>query len=172
MTRETSAEVASIAGHFFNMDDDQIRAAVAASGPSTDRGSFLSMLRSVIGSALSQRQDEPAPATPAWHDFPESSHVKRMRFDPAASALDVEFRGGSTYRYQEVPADVAAQLQIAESPGRFLNERVKDAYLFTKINEHGTPVTSPGRVPTQDGYISPRDREDAAQAKGEGNGNS
>ena len=68
--------------------------------------------------------------------------VKRVRIGSAAMAavtydeeertLDVEFRGGDTYRYMHVPEFVYRELLKAESAGVFWNS-IKDQFEYVKL---------------------------------------
>ncbi|WP_225771086.1 KTSC domain-containing protein [Inquilinus sp. Marseille-Q2685] len=63
----------------------------------------------------------------------ESSAVHSVGYDPRTKALDVEYAGGAVYRYYPVPDRVYRQLLQAESKGRFVNSRIRDAYPFRRI---------------------------------------
>ncbi|MGK9167288.1 KTSC domain-containing protein [Inquilinus limosus] len=63
----------------------------------------------------------------------DSSAVASVGYDPKTMALDVEYAGGAVYRYYPVPDRVYRQLLQAESKGRFVNARIRDAYPFRRI---------------------------------------
>jgi len=48
-------------------------------------------------------------------------------------SLDVEFRGGDTYRYFNVSKSIYRELLKAESAGAYWNE-VKDKFAFVKLD--------------------------------------
>lgn len=150
MTRKTSDEIASIAAKWLGMTDHQMQVHI---NDRMGRGdtSVLAEIREMAGSCLSQvEEDEPDwdiddPRWPAhiekteevrrshipWTDL-VSSNLKRCRFDPVTSRLDVEFLTGASGSYADVPADLAAQLAIAESPGKFLNANLKGKFAWTR----------------------------------------
>jgi hypothetical protein len=63
----------------------------------------------------------------------DSSAVASIGYDPRAKALDIEYAGGAVYRYYPVPDRVYRQLLQADSKGRFVNFRIRDAYPFRRI---------------------------------------
>lgn len=66
----------------------------------------------------------------------DSSNVQAVGYEPAARHLVVSFRGGSSYRYDEVPPDVFACLVSAKSVGEYLNQRIKgrDTYPHQRLD--------------------------------------
>jgi hypothetical protein len=50
-----------------------------------------------------------------------SSAIAAVRYDEKKRTLDVEFRGGDTYRYMHVPEFAYRELLKAESAGAFWN---------------------------------------------------
>jgi hypothetical protein len=50
------------------------------------------------------------------------------------TTLEVEFRSGSVYRYDGVPAEVARDLRNAPSVGSYFGAKVKDCYHTTMLN--------------------------------------
>ncbi|MBW8727369.1 MAG: KTSC domain-containing protein [Inquilinus limosus] len=63
----------------------------------------------------------------------ESSAVSSVGYDPKTRSLDVEYAGGAVYRYYPVPDRVWRQLLLADSKGRFVNARIRDAYPFRRV---------------------------------------
>jgi len=62
------------------------------------------------------------------HDFPTSTHIARIQYNPDNARLRVEFRSGSTYEYEDVPYDVVNGFIEAESAGKYFNAHVKSKY--------------------------------------------
>ena len=54
-----------------------------------------------------------------------SSSLHAVGYDADAQALEVEFSSGASYRYEQVPAEVVAELLAAESLGRYFNRVFK-----------------------------------------------
>ena len=58
----------------------------------------------------------------------DSSSVSSIGYDSATFELEVEYRNGRCYRYQQVPAAAYRLLLRAPSIGAFLNEQIKPRY--------------------------------------------
>lgn len=58
----------------------------------------------------------------------DSSSVTSVGYDPATFELEVEFRNGRRYRYQQVPIAAYRLLLQAPSIGAFLNEQIKPRF--------------------------------------------
>jgi len=58
----------------------------------------------------------------------ESSSVSRVGYDSETFELEVEFRNGRSYRYQQVPVAVYRLLLQAPSIGEFVNRQVKPRF--------------------------------------------
>jgi hypothetical protein len=63
-----------------------------------------------------------------------SSLVQRAIYDPANQTLAVTFSTGRTYLYFDVPADVYADLQAADSMGQYFNWRIREQYEFRELD--------------------------------------
>ncbi len=62
-----------------------------------------------------------------------SSAIATIAYDEEMRSLDVEFRGGDTYRYFNVSKSIYRELLKAESAGAYWNE-VKDKFAFAKLD--------------------------------------
>jgi hypothetical protein len=63
-----------------------------------------------------------------------SSNVAAVGYDPATARLYVVFRGGTLYAYEGVPPAVHAGLMAAPSKGRYLNDEIKGAYDYRRLD--------------------------------------
>ncbi|NBV76517.1 MAG: KTSC domain-containing protein [Methylococcaceae bacterium] len=54
----------------------------------------------------------------------KSSNITSIGYDTESEILEVEFSGARVYRYYDVPADLHAELMLAESHGSFLYENI------------------------------------------------
>jgi hypothetical protein len=54
----------------------------------------------------------------------KSSNIQSIGYDPGTETLEVEFSGERVYQYYGVPADLHAELMVAESHGSFLYEHI------------------------------------------------
>lgn len=71
----------------------------------------------------------------------ESSSVTSVGFDAAVSLMDVEFAGGSVYRYFAVSAVVHAALMDASSKGAFFSARVVARARRARVGREVLPIT-------------------------------
>ena len=62
-----------------------------------------------------------------------SSHVEAVGYDEESSTLQVEFKGGMTYQYFDVPENVFFELRDADSVGGYLAAAIKGAYGYSKV---------------------------------------
>jgi hypothetical protein len=56
-----------------------------------------------------------------------STSIASVGFDTDDGTLEVEFAGGSVYRYRNVEEDVYDRFLTAPSKGAFFNEHIRDA---------------------------------------------
>ena len=63
-----------------------------------------------------------------------SRDLALIGYDAATSILEVVFRAGGVYRYQEVPESVYHGLMAAPSHGTFFQKHVKVQYPFVKVS--------------------------------------
>jgi hypothetical protein len=64
-----------------------------------------------------------------------SSNIKAVGYDPGTKELTVQFRSGSTYRYDGVPATTYADLIDADSIGSFFHSNVRNAFVGTPLDD-------------------------------------
>lgn len=67
-------------------------------------------------------------------EYVDSSNIESIGFDPEASILQVQFKGGSIYQYENVPAEVFEEFKAADSKGTYLSRNIKGIYAYTKIS--------------------------------------
>ncbi len=63
----------------------------------------------------------------------DSSNVESVGYDEDSSTLQVEFINGGMYQYFDVPEDVFIGLRDADSVGRYLSDRIKGTYRYSKV---------------------------------------
>jgi hypothetical protein len=67
--------------------------------------------------------------------FPvSSSSVSMIGYDADTQALEVQYNNGGVYQYQGVPQDVFDQLMNAASKGTFINQQIKNSYVFVRVS--------------------------------------
>lgn len=62
-----------------------------------------------------------------------SSNLKAVGYDEATKTLEVEFKNGSTYQYDDVPQAEYEAMMDAESVGRYFLANIKDRYTTRKV---------------------------------------
>lgn len=67
-----------------------------------------------------------------WEQL-SSSHVKAMRHDQASGKLQVQFKNGTTYEYDQVDDDTANGLRTADSAGKFIHENIRGQYPHRQV---------------------------------------
>lgn len=55
----------------------------------------------------------------------QSSNISSVGYDPATSALEIEFHHGGVYQYYGVPRQVYEGLMAAESKGSYFHHYIK-----------------------------------------------
>lgn len=63
---------------------------------------------------------------------PESSNIMLAEYDKENKTLVIEFKGGSQYRYKDVPEEVWIAYKGAESVGKFFYKYIKDKYDYER----------------------------------------
>lgn len=63
----------------------------------------------------------------------DSSNIKRYGWDPASATLGIEFNSGATYHYYNVPREVFADMEAADSQGVFLARVIKGSYEYGQV---------------------------------------
>ncbi len=62
-----------------------------------------------------------------------SSMVYAIGYDPKSKTLEVVFRSGKAWAYEEVPKKVYQELLKSESIGSYIRENIIDCYLSYPI---------------------------------------
>lgn len=65
----------------------------------------------------------------------ESSNLAAIGYDAGSKTLQVDFKTGKRYQYQNVPPEVFAEFKAAESVGKFFAAQVKNAFLCVPLTE-------------------------------------
>ena len=63
----------------------------------------------------------------------QSSTISSAGYSRKSRMLDIEFRTGAVYRYQDVPASVYAAFTAAQSKGRYFGAEIRGKYVFEKM---------------------------------------
>jgi hypothetical protein len=62
-----------------------------------------------------------------------SSNIRAIGYDNDNQELYVEFLNNSHYIYEKVPMMVFERLKNAQSKGKYLNQNIKDRYMYKQI---------------------------------------
>lgn len=63
-----------------------------------------------------------------------SRDIALIGYDHSTATLEVVFRAGGVYRYQDVPENVYHSLMSASSHGTYFQNHIKHKYLFQKVS--------------------------------------
>jgi hypothetical protein len=63
----------------------------------------------------------------------DSSNLKKGVYDTVTKKLTVTFGNDMQYEYDEVPHDIFAELNLAESQGKYFNQKIAKAYTYKRI---------------------------------------
>ena len=63
----------------------------------------------------------------------ESSNLESVGYDTETQMLEVEFKDGRIYQYDNVPITVYNNLMEADSPGGYFNRNIKYGYSFVPV---------------------------------------
>ena len=63
----------------------------------------------------------------------ESSSLRSVGYDRTTQTLEIEFRSGGVYRYNDVPDTVWSELRRSASKGKFFQDRVRDHFAATRL---------------------------------------
>lgn len=62
-----------------------------------------------------------------------SAVIKDHRYDPQSRTLFITFPSGELYAYRDVEPETYAEMQRAQSKGRFFSRRIRPAYPYGKV---------------------------------------
>lgn len=62
----------------------------------------------------------------------ESSNINQTIYDTKTQNLEVIFKNGLVYSYEEVPHQIYTKFRMAESQGSFFNKEIAKTFKYTK----------------------------------------
>lgn len=65
----------------------------------------------------------------------ESSNLAAIGYDAESKTLQVDFKNGKRFQYPNVPPERFAELQAAESVGKFFATRIKSEFLGVPLKD-------------------------------------
>jgi len=63
----------------------------------------------------------------------KSSNIAAIGYDSTSKTLEVEFKTGAAYQYQNVPSSVVRALRKAQSIGGYFSKQIKSNYEGKKL---------------------------------------
>lgn len=63
----------------------------------------------------------------------ESSNLKKAVYDTTTHKLHLTFLSDQTYEYDNVPHETFAQMNLAESQGKYFNQNIKTKFTYRKL---------------------------------------
>jgi hypothetical protein len=63
----------------------------------------------------------------------DSSNLKGAAYDTTTKKLIVTFGNDTKYEYNEVPHEIFAELNLAESQGKYFNQKIAKTYTYKRI---------------------------------------
>ncbi|HWL62180.1 MAG TPA: KTSC domain-containing protein [Steroidobacteraceae bacterium] len=64
-----------------------------------------------------------------------SAAIRSFKYHPETSRLVIVFQTGRRYAYYDVPPDVHESMRAARSRGTFFNERIRDRYSYSRLED-------------------------------------
>lgn len=64
-----------------------------------------------------------------------SSNLKEGKYNIDTQKLIITFNNNTQYVYDDVPHEVFAELNIAESVGKYFNQNIAKKYTYKKVDE-------------------------------------
>jgi len=62
-----------------------------------------------------------------------STHIDTIHYDAPTKTLYVAFKGGGTYKYQNVPQDTYNNLDSSQSKGKYFIDNIKNKFYNSKV---------------------------------------
>ena len=64
----------------------------------------------------------------------ESSNIASVGYDQLDSILEIEFKSGAVYQYENVPIRVYDVMMKADSVGKYFNAHIKSKYNYRRVD--------------------------------------
>lgn len=62
-----------------------------------------------------------------------SSNIKGGKYNITNKKLEITFNNGMVYEYEDVPHEIFAELNLAESQGKYFNTNIAKKYVYKKV---------------------------------------
>ena len=77
---------------------------------------------------------------------PDSGNIEKFGYDLASKTLCVTFKGGASYEYLNVPAEVVQGFFTAESVGSYFSKVIRPAFETKKLSAPWETATADEEV--------------------------
>ena len=64
----------------------------------------------------------------------ESSNIASIGYDQLDGILEIEFKSGAIYQYENVPIRVYEVMMKADSVGKYFNAHIKSKYNYRRVD--------------------------------------
>lgn len=64
----------------------------------------------------------------------ESSNLSKAIYNVETKLLDVEFKNGAKYQYEDVPHQIFTRMRMSESQGKYFNTEISKKFKYKKIS--------------------------------------
>lgn len=91
------------------------------------------LAKTLIESLLSTKSVDDQASHVIEHTNVRSSMLRSIRYDRHGQFLEVIFRTGDAYRYENVPMDEYERLMDADSKGRYMQEHIIGNYSYQQL---------------------------------------
>jgi hypothetical protein len=74
--------------------------------------------------------------------FPDSTSISQAAYDAVLETLEVTFRTGRKYRYQNVPKATFTRLSMAPSAGKYFATKIRPEFVYAEV---AAPKATPAK---------------------------
>ena len=64
----------------------------------------------------------------------DTSHIRKVAFEPGGEELEIEFADGGIYRYQMVPREIYQELMEADSKTSYFTQTINERFACVRVD--------------------------------------
>jgi hypothetical protein len=64
----------------------------------------------------------------------DTSHIRKVAFEPSGEELEIEFADGGIYRYQMVPREIYQELMDADSKTSYFTQTINERFACVRVD--------------------------------------
>ena len=64
----------------------------------------------------------------------DTSHIRKVAFEPRGEELEIEFADGGIYRYQMVPREIYQELMEADSKTSYFTQTINERFACVRVD--------------------------------------